>query len=108
MSTTTLDGYVPAPGDLVWQQMYSPCDPAWDSTLAERIASGCTYGPRRLMEVVTVTQLKPEDRANEHDRAQWLLQDADPADRRGEFPYSSVTDNWCLLEDANVAEGRLW
>lgn len=117
MSSTTLAGYVPEVGDLVWQQMYCPTRPAHDSSITERVAGGQTYGKRALMQVVAVV---PGYDSTEYARSlgvdvppkvvtRWLLQAADPKDRRGEFPYSAVEDDWCVLEYVPPAEdGRLF
>lgn len=88
---STLTGYVPKVGDHVWQQMYSPQQPHWSSTIEERVAGGITYGPRRRMIVVSADH---GDDGTEH----WVLQAVEPKDRRGEWPYSSVNSDWCVLE----------
>lgn len=101
--TSTLDGWQPAPGDIVWQQMWSPVTPRHDSTIEERIAHGVKYKRRRRMEVVAVV------RDYELGLDRWILRPADPKDRRGEFHHSIVESDWCVLEPEDPAdEGRLW
>lgn len=113
----TLDGYDPVPGDdLVWQQMYSPQLPAWDSSITERIQRGQTYGHRRLMEVVEVFPyychgIPAGGRTTSRARplTRWMLRPADPQQRGGDFPYSLVENDWCVLELVDPAEdGRLF
>lgn len=87
MDTTT--GYVPKIGDRVWQQMYCPQPHA---SITERIAHGRTYGGRRQMIVVAIVE-----RYQETNRTRWQLLPLDPADRRGEFPWSLVESDWCVL-----------
>lgn len=115
--TTTLDGYVPAPGDLVWQQMWSPQQPTPDSSIHERVAHGTPYGERRLMVVDSVT---PGHDAHDYARSlgadlpprivtQWVLLPADPALRRRDAYLSIVEDDWCVLELVPPADdGRLF
>lgn len=115
--TSTLQGYVPQVGDLVWQQMYSPQLPYPGASIADRVAHGARHGPRRkmvLLEVVPDYDAAAYARSLGQDVAprmvtRWRLQPADPGQRRGEFPYSLVEDDWCVLELIDAAdEGRLW
>ena len=93
---TTLDGYTPKVGDHVWQQMYSPQQPHWSSTIEERVAGGITYGPRRRMVV--------EDVSTDTDGTQrWVLTYVDKSEQHG-YPYSSVNSDWCVLELDGEAE----
>lgn len=118
MSSSTLRGYVPQVGDLVWQQMYSPCSPALDSTIHDRVARGDLYGERRRMVVRAVT---PNYDSTAYARSlgadvaprrvtRWALQDPDPARCRDECRgYSWVEDDWCVLELVEPEEDdRLW
>ena len=116
MTSSTLDGYQPKPGDLVWEQMYRPSHPDWDSTIEERVAAGVTYGTRQRMIVVSVTpNYDCHTAARELGRdlppklvTKWVLQAEDPRERRGEFPYSSVGSDWCVLElIEEPSQGRL-
>lgn len=91
MDTTT--GYLPQLGDHVWQQMYRPDRPTSSASISERIAQGDTYGERRQMIVVAIVP-------NYQDRqvTRWQLLPLDPAHRRGEFPWSLVESDWCVLQ----------
>lgn len=111
--TSTLDGsYEPKVGDHVWQQMYSPSKPHPGATIEERVAGGVTYGKRRRMILVAI---HPDRDTTEYARSLgmdvperhatgWLLQAEDPKDRTGEFPFSSVDSDWCVLEPIEDAE----
>ncbi|HEY3545069.1 MAG TPA: hypothetical protein VGK17_03130 [Propionicimonas sp.] len=99
---STLTGYVPKVGDHVWQQMYSPQQPHWSSTIEERVAGGITYGPRRRMIVVYASVDHLDDHGNPV--LHWQLLPADPKDRHGEFPWSIVDSDWCVLEIDDEAE----
>lgn len=103
MTATTLDGYQPAPGDIVWQQMYNPQTPTPDSTITERVAAGATYGRPRLM---IVREIHAHDDGR---RTRWVLQVTDPNRRRGgTHGYSWVEDDWCVLELVRSADqGRM-
>jgi hypothetical protein len=113
---SALDGRLGA-GDIVWQQMYSPVHPSWDSTLDERIAGGVTYGTRRMMRLRGIFRDgvdgpcphagedglhplsgKPIPAHSEHYYCVALDNDADT---------SGTDDNWCVLEHAEV-DGALW
>jgi hypothetical protein len=103
---SVLDGVLEV-GDLVWQQMYSPTQPAWDATLAQRIEGGALYGERRLMVLVSVRPCDgcSTDLADRNNptplpphSAHWLL--AQPGRENDRDHYSIVDDNWCVLEHA--------
>jgi hypothetical protein len=127
---SALDGVIEV-GDVVWQQMYSPQHPAWDSTLTERIASGKTYGDRREMRVLGIWPYEGDRCASclgsgrsmlgdhppcapcagvgtiwrPHITVKWMLAEVG---REGDHStYSWVDDSWCLLEHA-VTAGALF
>lgn len=117
MTASTLDGYTPAVGDLVWQQMYDPGHPEADSTIEERVAHGRPYGPRRQMIVRSTTKnYDAHEYARQMGQAlpprlveRWALQAADLKDRRGECRgFSWVESDWCVLELVDPShDGRL-
>lgn len=100
---STLTGWQPSVGDLVWQQMYSPQHPAHDSTITERIEHGRTYCARRLMRLHGI---RPDFRGQGVTR--WFLMDpwrpvatGFPTGREGP---SWVESDWCVLESVTLAE----
>lgn len=117
---STLTGWRPEPGTYVWQQMWSPVDPAHDSTLEERIERGAFYGARRLHIVLRVTWDDPAHGG----RHRYLTLDADNrySDstvaqliagtwHEGWVDGMSATESdWCVLEeaDAQADVGTLW
>lgn len=93
-------------GDLVYRQMYSPVDPAPDSTIEERIKHGRLYGPRRLMRVAGVSENydKTEyarsmgaDLPVKHTTRWWLV---DPDRPNDDSKMSWVESDWAVLESA--------
>lgn len=114
---SALDGTLEA-GDVVWQQMYSPVDPSWQATLAERIAGGVTYGHRRLMVLRGIYRdgvdgpcphadengLHPLSGKPmpEHTEHYYCVADDNPRDE------SWTDNNWCVLEHADTPAGALW
>lgn len=88
-------------GDLVYEQLWSPVEPAPDSTIEERIAHGRKYGQRRLMRLrgiienygrvgVTRWWLVDPDRPNDDSRMSW------------------VESDWAVLESAASDVGMLF
>lgn len=102
MNATVVDVAV---GDLVWQQMYSPTHPRWDSTLEERIEGGVLYGERRLMRVAGVYPHHPEPTVDGRDVTRWWLVDAERP--RDSSLMSYVESDWCVLERV-VEDGALF
>lgn len=101
-------------GDLVIQQMWSPADPAWSSTIEERIERGRRYGADRLMRVAGILQQDgPDDQWREltgihgpfRPVTRWWL--VDPERPRDESLMSWVESDWCVLVP-HVEEGALW
>ncbi|QJU54369.1 hypothetical protein SCB71_14585 [Herbiconiux sp. KACC 21604] len=116
---SALDGAIEA-GDLVWQQMYSPTDPEWASTLEERIEHGRFYGDRTQMRVVRIYRDgidgpcrqvgkdgmhplsgKPLPAHTEH----YIT--CVPGSENDRDHYSSTDNNWCVLELA-TEDGALF
>lgn len=106
--TSTLDGWQPRTGQLVWETIYSPHPPGL--TLRERIATGNVYMPRMLMRVHGIT---PDYLGRGVTR--WYLRDpdaklgSDPTNCEGWFPSkghgpSLVESDWAVLEDASDQE----
>lgn len=92
-------------GQLVWQQMFSPQHPEWTSTIEERVTSGKTYGPRRLMRLRGIIPNYRVDR-NGNAVTRWWLSDPDrPNDASG---MSYVESDWCVLTDASAEAAMLW
>lgn len=99
MTLSTLHGWLPTVGSLVWQQMYDPQRPKHDSSIEERIAAGAGfYGKRRLMRVHSVTP-------DSHGPGIHRFALGEP-DRHG--PTSWTESDWCVLEDAAAEEGALF
>lgn len=97
---STLDGtYTPTVGDAVWQQMYQPN--RGGATIAEKVTAGHLYGGRRLMVIVAI-------QPSEGGLTRWQLLPFAPKDRHGEFPWSCVEDDWCVLEPASADAGQLF
>lgn len=94
---STLTGWQPRVGDLVWQQMYSPQRPAVDSTIEERISAGATYGDRRRM---IVTRVVPD--FNVPGLTRWCMRK--PGRDLGPAHWSYVESDWCVLEPVTLAE----
>lgn len=94
---STLHGWEPRVGDLVWVQMYSPQHPEIDSTIEERIAHGKTYLERRLM---IVTAVHPD-----HPRPGltcWSTRK--PGRDLGPAYWSGCDSDCCVLEEATEDE----
>lgn len=120
-ATSTLTGYVPEVGDLVWQQMWSPTAPHPHSSIEERVTHGEPYGARRQMIVREIIENYDADAYSRSLAAapetlpprlvtRWVLQETDPTRCRGECRgFSWVEDDWCVLELVDPAtDGRLW
>lgn len=116
---SALDGVLEA-GDIVWQQMYSPTHPAWDSTLEERIAGGVLYGGRTQMRLISIYRDGVDGPCQHADENGLHLLSGKPIwahsehyvtavlGREGDGDHYSITDdNWCVLEHAE-AGGGLW
>lgn len=103
---STLDGYVPQVGDVVWQRLYSPTQPSPDSTIQQRVEAGPAYRSRLMilrgiMHDYDVNAAARELGADLPPRlaTRWALQDADPQQRRDECRgFSWVESDWCVLE----------
>lgn len=100
-------------GDLVIQQMWSPTDPSWSSTIDERIAAGHRYGNDRLMRVASI---RPDQWLEQYDHLSghygphrpytgWHL--VDPDRPRDESRMSWVNSDWCVLVPA-IPDGALF
>jgi hypothetical protein len=94
---STLTGWTPAVGDLVWVQMYSPQLPEVDSTIEERIAHGKTYMDRRLMIVMAVHPDHPRVGVT-----RWSTRK--PGPDKGPAYWSGCDSDCCVLEDASSEE----
>ncbi len=113
---SALDGVLEV-GDVVWQQMYSPVHPAWQSTLAERMADGQTYGRRRMMRLAGIYRDGVDGPCPHADENGLHPLSGQPIHDHTEHYYcvgidkpsdESWTDNnWCVLEHAAV-EGALF
>jgi hypothetical protein len=95
--STTLRGWVPRIGELVWQTMYSPQRPAPDSTITERIEHGRVYMARRLQVVVAVV---PDYEGSGLTR--WVTRK--PGPNQGAAHHSHTESDWCVLESVTAAE----
>jgi hypothetical protein len=94
IARSTLTGWQPHEGTLVWQQMYNPKRPTEGSSISERVTSGTPYGPRRLMRLHGIV---PDHGGPGITR--WFLRDPD---RPGSVSSCSwVESDWCVLEDAS-------
>ena len=106
--SSTLDGWLPEIGGLVWMQMYDPQRPAYDSTIEERIAADVdTYGSRILTRVLGLVR--------DHDGRPGITRfhTKDDGCGPGLFPSrghgeSWTESDWCVLEDASEDTGRLF
>jgi hypothetical protein len=93
-------------GDLVVQQMWSPTDPRWSSTIQERIEHGHRYGADRMMRVAGITahDLGADEQWRTttgfigplRPRVRWWL--VDPERPRDESRMSWVESDWCVLK----------
>lgn len=117
---STLTGWQPSPGTYAWQQMWSPVDPAHDSTIEERIEQGRHYGKRRLIIVLRITWDDPAHGG----RDRYLTLDADNRYTAATVAsivagtwhegwvdgMSATESDWCVLEeaDAQVEAGVLF
>lgn len=113
---SALDGTLEV-GDIVWQQMYSPVHPNPHATLAERIAGGVTYMQRRQMRLKRIWRDGVDGPCPHADEDGLHPLSGLPLDEHSEHYYcvaldneadgSSTTNNWCVLEHAEV-DGALW
>lgn len=95
---STLDGWRPFEGALVWLQVYNPAAPTWEASLAERVALDLRCGEPRLMRLLST---KPEPDKPEVTR--WFLHDA----HRPGLDHAAWADSeFCVLTDAADAEAQ--
>ncbi len=102
--SSTLDGWMPDVGSLVWQQMYDPQRPKHNSTIQERIAAGATYGTRFLTRVRAVTR-NSDNTVRFHTKDDGCGHGMFPSRGHGD---SWTNSDWCVLESAADVEGALW
>lgn len=114
-SQTTLEGWVPAVGGLVWQQLYDPTKPRWDSTIEERIANGQLYGARRMMRLYSVGPCPGGCGSHDPGPGVWHFHLRDPwrptlrlFPTDGREGPSWCESDWVVLEDASEDGGVLF
>jgi hypothetical protein len=92
MSASTLTGWTPWTGALVWLTVYNPAAPTWEAILADRVDADLRVGERRLMRLAAT-------RFDKDGVTHWYLVDAT---RGGDRSWAD--DQFCVLEDASDQE----
>lgn len=121
LAKTTVEGWIPEVGALVWLQLWNPTGPHIAATIQERIATGVTYGRRRLMRVHRVSSCTGGcHHAQDSGVLHFYLRhpgarfNTDPSSCEGLFPTNGVEgpswceSDWAVLEDASAEEGALF
>ncbi|MBO0811934.1 MAG: hypothetical protein J2P23_07790 [Microlunatus sp.] len=114
---STVAGWQPTIGQLVWETIYSPAYPDWHASIEERIVHGSVYQPRHLMRVHGITPdyvWESSDGKRRGPVTRWFLRD--PSKRLGSplseglFPTNGlqgpswIESDWAVLEDASDQE----